>query len=165
MARKTRKRRKPRTWNRVYSRSYEAHRSDRRRRVDRVELIFTGKMSRGLRVLRTEEDRVIIGIGNASINYAGAVNELRPWFGISDADRKLFREDAHQELLRLMRKNYFDFKQSRGKKKLLKRRDLKALGILIVGIIKARAFQKGNGLNDEPHKTYRQLEAAGKVGR
>ena len=122
-------------------------------------------MSQGLRVLRTLDDRVIIGIGNASIEYAGAVNALRPWFGISDEDRDLFREDAHHELIRLLKRNYFNFKQSRGRKKILKRRDLRALGLVMVGIVKNRAFQKGHGLDDKPHKTYRQLESQGKVGR
>ena len=119
-------------------------------------------MSQGLRVLRTLDDRVIIGIGNASIEYAGAVNALRPWFGISDEDRDLFREDARPELRRMIREGIL---KGRSRKTLIKRRELKALGMIMVGIVKNRAFQKGHGLDDKPHKTYRQLESQGKVGR
>ena len=119
-------------------------------------------MSQGLRVLRTLDDRVIIGIGNASIEYAGAVNALRPWFGISDEDRDLFREDARREIRRMIREGIL---KGRSRKTLISKDDLEAIGVTMVSIIFNRAFQKGHGLDDKPHKTYRQLESQGKVGR
>ena len=71
------------------------------RETNRVTLMYSGTMMGQLQLLSWTEDSAVVGIEGNSGQYAGYVHKLRPFLGISPADRKAIEQQVHDLFLKM----------------------------------------------------------------
>lgn len=66
--------------------------SDGRRHPKGVDLVETGRLRSGWRVLRVRGKTAILGVSGPAAAYADAVQARRPWMATTKRDRRVIRE-------------------------------------------------------------------------
>jgi len=85
---------------RPYSEQYKGFRASKGRPVDKVRLIFTGRMRKSMQSGLRGQDGLIYFDSRAESKKAALNNRKRPFFGLNKSDRRAIR-DAYFKGLRL----------------------------------------------------------------
>ena len=77
---------------RPYSEAYKGFRKSKGRQVDKVKLIFTGRMRKSMQSGLRGQDGLIYFDSRAESKKAAQNNRKRPFFGLNKTDRQAIRD-------------------------------------------------------------------------